>query len=266
MAGDHVGERGRAALVGNVRHLDAGHALEQLPIEMVGRSGPARCERQLAGIVLGIGHELGHRMHRQGRRHHEDERDPAAERDRDEILDRIVRQLLVHGGADRERSAAGHHDGVAIGRGLGAGGRPDYRARTRPVLDHDGFAQSFRQRLCDRAAERVHRSARRPWRDQGDLPGGEVLRPGGQCRRRSGGKAGDNKQPETFHLCPPVCPGRSAARSSALQTRRSFLCLRRPHHAPAHDRGTLDRAEHQPLEHEADHADDGERRQHDVRV
>src|SRR6266545_4924895 len=44
------------------------------------------------------------------------------------------------------------------------------------------------------------------------------------------------------------------------------LCLRRPHHAPAHDSGTLERAEHQPLEHEADRTDHGECGEHHVGV
>jgi hypothetical protein len=39
--GNHIGQRRRAAFVGNVRHFDAGHAFEQLGIEMMGGAGPA---------------------------------------------------------------------------------------------------------------------------------------------------------------------------------------------------------------------------------
>ena len=45
-----------------------------------------------------------------------------------------------------------------------------------------------------------------------------------------------------------------------------FLSLRRPHHAPAHDGGTLDRAEHQSLEQKADAADHRERGEHQIGV
>ena len=51
-----------------------------------------------------------------------------------------------------------------------------------------------------------------------------------------------------------------------LRRSAQAVTLRRAHHAPAQHRGALDRAEHQALEHEADHADHGERGQHHVGV
>src|SRR5262249_31842300 len=46
---------------------------------------------------------------------------------------------------------------------------------------------------------------------------------------------------------------------SPCQFSPGFLALRRPHHAPALHGGAFDRAEPQPLEREADHADDRDR-------
>jgi len=135
-------------------------------------------------------------VHRQGRIDHEDEGNFAAERDWNEVLDRIVGQLLVHGCADRQRAAARHHDGVTVGRGVGAGGSADHRSGARPVLHHHRFAQPVRERLRDRAAERIDRAARRPRRNQGDLSRGVILCVsdwgGGEAERNGG----ENQNPQ----------------------------------------------------------------------
>ena len=65
VAGDHVVQRRQAAAIGHMRRLDAGHALEQLHEQMVRHARPDRGERHLAGIGLGIGDQLRHRLHRQ---------------------------------------------------------------------------------------------------------------------------------------------------------------------------------------------------------
>src|SRR5262249_18245374 len=86
---------GRNAFVGNVRHLDAGHALEQLGVEMVRRAGPARRVGELARMFLRIRHELGDRAHRQRWVDHEKEWNPAGQHKRHEVLDRIVGTALM---------------------------------------------------------------------------------------------------------------------------------------------------------------------------
>src|SRR5947209_4277380 len=45
-----------------------------------------------------------------------------------------------------------------------------------------------------------------------------------------------------------------------------LLPLRRAHHAPTHDGGSFERAEDEPLEHEADGADDGKGGHHDIGI
>jgi len=79
-------QRRRTAFVGNVRHFDAGHALEKFAVEMMRRAGPAGCEGQHARMVLGVLHELRDRAHGQGRIGHEHEWNPAPERQRHESL------------------------------------------------------------------------------------------------------------------------------------------------------------------------------------
>ena len=78
-------------LVGHVHHLDAGHGAEQLGIEVERRPGTRRTIGQLAGMRLGVGDKLGHRMHRQIVVDHEDEWDRRNQRKRHEIFHRVVR-------------------------------------------------------------------------------------------------------------------------------------------------------------------------------
>jgi len=64
MSRRNVAQGGHGAAVRHMRHLDAGHALEQLGKQMVRRAQPGRSEGELTGLGLGEFDEVGHRLHR----------------------------------------------------------------------------------------------------------------------------------------------------------------------------------------------------------
>ena len=161
VAGGNVGERRQRASVGNVGHLDAGHALEQFREQMMGRAGSGRREGEPALLALGEPDEVSHRMHRQRRVDHQDIGAQDHQRERHEVGGRIVGQLLVQADVDRHDRARRHQDGVAVGRRAGGGDRP-VRRRRRPVLDHERLAEPLLQPLPQQAGQefRCRRRAR----------------------------------------------------------------------------------------------------------
>ena len=52
---------------------------------------------------------------------------------------------------DIEHAYAAHHDGVAVGRGVGGGLDPDQPARARTVVDHDRLVELAAHRLAHQA-------------------------------------------------------------------------------------------------------------------
>ena len=91
-ARDQIGHRRSAALVRNVRHLDPEHAAQQLGVEMM------ECTNAAGAVIepplLRDLHEVGDAIHRQRGIDHQDERDAGDQRDRHQILARLVWQLL----------------------------------------------------------------------------------------------------------------------------------------------------------------------------
>jgi hypothetical protein len=82
-----IGEIGAA--IGNVLHLDAGQDTEELTRDVLRRADAGRAVGELAGIGLGIGDQVGHRLYRQVVVDHEDGRHRERGRDRREVADRI---------------------------------------------------------------------------------------------------------------------------------------------------------------------------------
>ena len=105
VSGDDVVHRRRGAAVVRVSELDAGHVREQLAGEMRRGRNARRADDQLAGLVLGVFDQLGDRMHRQRRIDHQREGDLRRQRDRHEVLARIVGQVLVNRDVGGERPA-----------------------------------------------------------------------------------------------------------------------------------------------------------------
>ena len=64
MSGRNVAQGRHGAAIRHMRHLDTGHALEQLGKEMVRRAQPGGSEGELAGLGLGEFDEIGGQLHR----------------------------------------------------------------------------------------------------------------------------------------------------------------------------------------------------------
>ena len=75
-----------------------------------------------------------------------------------EILDRIVRQVRIEPGRDRQRGV-GQQQGVAVGRGAHHDRGPGGAARPAAVLDDDRLAELLGQFLRDQARRNVREGA-----------------------------------------------------------------------------------------------------------
>ena len=154
---DHVGQRGRAALVGHAERFE----LEQL-VQGFGRNlhgGRAVGVIELALVGMRVSDELGRRAHRQGCVHREDERKVGEAANRREISNRVVGQLLENMRVDRVRGVGREEQGVAVGRCLGDKARRNLRGGTGPVVNHKGLAERHAQLLADHAREDVGAAA-----------------------------------------------------------------------------------------------------------
>ena len=152
LARDQIGHCKRGAAIGNMRHPDPGLAVEQLGEEMIGGADTRRAVVQFAGLAFGERYELLHGFDAKLRIDHHDVRIGGGHRDRREILQRIVRQLFIDGGVDRDRSGLAEQQRVAVGLGFVDEIGADDRTGTAAVLDHD--------RLPDRLADPFGNDAR----------------------------------------------------------------------------------------------------------
>ena len=90
MAADHVVQGRRGALVRHMRQIIVELELEQFAGEMTGRADPGRSESHRPIRVAQKLHELGHGGIGRIGRHHQSERHHAGQRDRMQILARVV--------------------------------------------------------------------------------------------------------------------------------------------------------------------------------
>ena len=176
---DDIDDRWAAALIGNVGQLDAGHALEILGIEMVGRARTARRIREQPRICFRKRDQVCSRMDRQRWMNNEYERNLGDERNRGKILDRVIGQLPVDRSVDG-KGGAGLNQSMSISGRPRCHGHPDHGGCSRPVLDDHRFPKSFRQSRSEHAPKRVLGPASWPRNDQRDWPGWILLRLGNQ--------------------------------------------------------------------------------------
>ena len=141
---DDVGHGGSGAAVGNVGHLDAGAALEQLAGEMGRAAGAGRRERGPAAVLLGIGDELRDRLRRRGVRHRHDIRIGGEQGHRREIGECIVAERREQKAVDGKRQRR-EQDRVAVRRRMGDRLGADIGAAAALVLDDDLVAGGFRR-------------------------------------------------------------------------------------------------------------------------
>ena len=149
-------------------------------------AGPGRAEGDLAGLLPGELDQVRHRLDRQRRIDHQHERHAREQRDRREVLARIIGQALAHGHVDREHRARRHHDRVAVGRRMRDRGCRRHAAAARPVLHDERLAQALLEPLAQDASEQAGDAARRKRDDEADGAAGIV---GWLGRRGSGASA-----------------------------------------------------------------------------
>jgi hypothetical protein len=127
----------------HVKHVDAGHHLEQLARHMDRRSDTGRAHIDLAGVGLRIGDELRDRSGRNRRihLHYQGRTDDSC--NRRDVADEIEAELFV-GRRVGEVGGTGQEDRVAVGRRsydrLGA----DIAGGARPVVDQEILSHPLR--------------------------------------------------------------------------------------------------------------------------
>ena len=159
VAGEQIVHRRRRRLVGHVRHLDAGQALQQLGAEMMHRAGPARAVVQPVRLGLGERDQVGDRFHRRIVVDHQEERRRRQQRHRHEILERLVGHLLAHRHVDGHGRAGGLHQRVAVRRRAHDLHGGERRRGARPVLDDERLAELLLELLRDQPRQQVGAAA-----------------------------------------------------------------------------------------------------------
>ena len=195
-AADQVEQRRAGAAVGEVDHEGAGARLEELARQVDRGAVAAGRHVQLARVGLGITDQVGHGIDLQrfglGRVHHQHVGHTGHQRDRREVLDRVIGQLGIERGIDAMRAHGAHQQGVAVGCRLGHLGRADVAASAGLVVDQEGLAKGLAEFGRQRARQDVGGAARgKGHHDAHGLvgPGGLGL---GQARQQGG--AGQGKQ------------------------------------------------------------------------
>src|SRR6266508_2321048 len=146
LAGDHRGGRRRTALERNVHHLDAGAGLEHLDRVVGQAAGAAGAVVELAGVGLGIGHELSQRLRRQVLLDDDDLRDRADDADGREVPQRIVAHLLVRiEGRDRNGTDAADAERIAVACRIRDDLRTHDAAGARAIVDDHRLATPSRR-------------------------------------------------------------------------------------------------------------------------
>jgi hypothetical protein len=156
VAADQVGDAGRGAAIVHRREFRPSHPLDEDNVEMSARADAEGPVVDLPGVFLRELDELADGSCRQRRMHDQRLRADTERSDRNEIVERIVRELAVDVRRRDEGRVRGHQQGVAVRRRLRDIFSADLAgAATRLVLDHDLLAEGFRQPLAQRAADHI---------------------------------------------------------------------------------------------------------------
>ena len=169
-----------AALVRDEHGVDAGEPAEQIAGEPRGDDAGAVVE--LAGIGLGLGDQLLHGLRAVGA--NDQQRGVLrGQRDRREVLKRVVGQILGGDRVHHQRDVHGDQQRVAVRRGLRDLLCADRGIAAGAVLDHDRLAPALGQLLAEQACHEVGRPARRERHDELHRPGWERIRRVLSCAR-----------------------------------------------------------------------------------
>ncbi len=203
-------------------HVELELRLDRFHGEVMRGADAGRSVVDLARVGPCIVDELLHGLDRQLGMHGQEQRGMREQRDRHEIM-RLIRQLLVDEGIDRQERIVGDDELIAVGRRRHQCDGGDGAAAPRPVLDHDGLLEPFLQARRNDASHGVGQSAGRERHDELDDPGRKfVLRPRRRCsrqkERQQRGKCAQrepSRPAEQSHLEDP--PGCFLARNKRLR-------------------------------------------------
>src|SRR6516164_1729334 len=219
-AGQETLHRGRAAVERNVLQVETSLAIEQIAGKA--RRDDAGAVIELAGTGFGARDQFFHGLGPILGADVQQRRVLGRERDRGEVLERIIRQ--VAGGYGIEHHGDIHHgeQGVAVGCHLG-----DARGRDRGigaglVFDHHRLVPHLAQALAGDAHEDIGRSARRERHDDADGSIGIALAVGGPL----GSRVGDREHADEACEAAPRAD-RAAASTQAEDEAHDVLRLRR---------------------------------------
>jgi hypothetical protein len=165
-------EHGRArwtiAVVRHVHDIHARRVIQHFHREMRRRAGARRSIVELARLRFRERDEFLQVRGLHAGIEHEQVRRRSDERDRREILDRIVPELRVCGRRDHVRAGSAHREGVPVGRRARRDFGADGAARAAAIVDDHLLAERFGHALADEPRDDVGRSARRKRDDEAD--------------------------------------------------------------------------------------------------
>ncbi len=174
----------RSAFVGHVGHFGTSDLLEQLGRRVRRRADALRRKVDLAGIGLGIGDQLGHRLGRKILAHQNDVGNVRHDRNRHELR-RIVVKRFVKQWIGRDRRRLRRQERVTIGRRMENIVGGDAAADAGPVLDHHRLAEKGLHLGGDQPGDGVDAPAGRYRDDDPDrmvgVASGAALCPRGRC-------------------------------------------------------------------------------------
>src|SRR5215831_17097836 len=167
--------RPRAA-IWDVHQIDAGHHLEILANHMGWASSASRTHADLAGIRLCIGDKLGHGVRGKGWVHLHDLGHADRARDRRNVTDKVVTELLIERGIDGG-GATDREEGVAVCRCSYDCLDPNIAAAAWTILNDELLAESLREPLADQSRSDVVQPTGRKGHDDAHRPRRIGLRP-----------------------------------------------------------------------------------------
>ncbi len=160
LPGDEIRDRGARAAIRHRHQVDAGCLTQLLARKMHRRAEPRQCIGH-AGFLLRQRDKLLRARRRHRRMHDEHQRRGGDQRDRREILARVVGQLRPEqAGIDRE-GAVDQPDGVAVGRRGRDRLRADLARPAAAIVDHEALLELLLESGRKQARQDVGRTARR---------------------------------------------------------------------------------------------------------
>ena len=176
LAADQIGEHLGLRAIWHHRHLRAGLGHERFQGDVRGGADTGYAGAQLSWIGLGVVDQLLERLGLDLGVDDKDMRQPGEDHDRGEFGLRIVWHVAEHELVQCERGRTRHQNGIAVGRGLGGGHRPDIAGGAGAVVDHELLAELVGEILRDAASQQVHRAPGGKRNDQHDRACGPDLR------------------------------------------------------------------------------------------